>query len=228
MLQRLQPTKNLVFCLLLNVRLKEYHHGKNTFHCIFCQLFCYHFNLGFCKSERRWLTHSARQLLSSSEMITSMGDIIVELDRSKTPITVNNFLRYVDKRSYEDTIFHRIVPEFVVQGGGYDTNFVEKPSFGKIFNESGSGLKNKMYNITMARQAKPHSATRQFFFNMDNNDSLDPGRNWGYTAFGSVVEGYEVLDKMAEVKTDFDPKYGWSDVPVEQVVLIKVIVLPPL
>ncbi|MFT6779399.1 MAG: peptidyl-prolyl cis-trans isomerase A (cyclophilin A) [Paraglaciecola sp.] len=162
------------------------------------------------------------------KMITSMGDIIIELDRSKVPITVNNFLRYVDKRSYEDTIFHRIVPDFVVQGGGYDTKFVEKPSFGQIFNESGSGLKNKMYNITMARQDDPHSATRQFFFNMDNNDSLDPGRNWGYTAFGSVVEGYEVLDKMIEVKTGFDPKYGWSDVPVEQVILIKVIVLPPV
>jgi peptidyl-prolyl cis-trans isomerase A (cyclophilin A) len=162
------------------------------------------------------------------KMVTSVGDIIIELDRSRAPITVNNFLRYVDKRSYEDTIFHRIVPEFVVQGGGYDTNFIEKPSFGKIFNESGNGLKNKMYNITMARQDEPHSATRQFFFNMSNNDSLDPGRNWGYTAFGSVVEGYEVLDKMALVKTDFDPKYGWSDVPVEQVILIKVIVLPPV
>lgn len=162
------------------------------------------------------------------KMVTSMGDIIVELDRSRAPITVNNFLRYVDKRSYEDTIFHRIVPEFVVQGGGYDTNFVEKPSFGKIINESGNGLKNSMYNITMARQDDPHSATRQFFFNMNNNDSLDPGRNWGYTVFGSVVEGYEVLDKMAEVKTGFDPKYGWSDVPVEQVILRKVIVLPPV
>ena len=95
-----------------------------------------------------------------------MGDIIVELDRSRAPITVNNFLRYVDKRSYEDTIFHRIVPDFVVQGGGYDSNFLEKPSFGKIFNESGNGLKNVMYNITMARQDDPHSATRQFFFNM--------------------------------------------------------------
>ena len=162
------------------------------------------------------------------KMITSMGDIIVELDRSRAPITVNNFLRYVDKRSYEDTIFHRIVPDFVVQGGGYDKDFIEKPSFGKIFNESGNGMKNKMYNITMARQDEPHSATRQFFFNMSNNDSLDPGRNWGYTVFGSVVEGYEVLDKMVEVKTDFDLKYGWSDVPVEQVVLLKVLVLPPV
>jgi peptidyl-prolyl cis-trans isomerase A (cyclophilin A) len=162
------------------------------------------------------------------KMVTSMGDIIVELDRSRAPITVNNFLRYVDKRSYEDTIFHRIVPDFVVQGGGYDTQFIEKPAFGKIFNESGNGLKNVMYNITMARQKDPHSATRQFFFNMSNNDSLDPGRDWGYTAFGSVVEGYDVLDKMVAVKTDFDPKYGWSDVPVEQVVLIKVMVLPPV
>jgi peptidyl-prolyl cis-trans isomerase A (cyclophilin A) len=161
------------------------------------------------------------------KMVTSMGDIIVELDRSRAPITVNNFLRYVDKRSYEDTIFHRIVPEFVVQGGGYDTNFIVKPSFGKIFNESGNGLKNKMYNITMAREKDPHSATRQFFFNMDNNDSLDPGRNWGYTVFGMVVEGYEVLDEMAKVKTDFDATYGWPDVPVEQVSLKKVIVLPP-
>jgi peptidyl-prolyl cis-trans isomerase A (cyclophilin A) len=161
------------------------------------------------------------------KMVTSMGDIIVELDRSRAPITVNNFLRYVDKRSYEDTIFHRIVSDFVVQGGGYDSNFLEKPSFGKIFNESGNGLKNVMYNITMARQSDPHSATRQFFFNMSNNDSLNPGKNWGYTAFGSVVEGYEVLDKMAAVKTNFDPKYGWSDVPVEQVILIKVMVLPP-
>ena len=85
------------------------------------------------------------------KMVTSMGDIIVELDRSRAPITVNNFLRYVDKRSYEGTIFHRIMADFVVQGGGYDTNLVEKPSFGKIFNESGNGLKNKMYNITMMR-----------------------------------------------------------------------------
>ncbi len=161
------------------------------------------------------------------KMITNMGDIIVELDRARAPLTVNNFLRYVDKRSYEDTIFHRIVPEFVIQGGGYDTHFVEKPAFAEIFNESGNGLKNKMYNITMARQDKPHSATRQFFFNMGNNDSLDPGRDWGYTVFGSVMEGYEVLDKMSEVKTDFDPNYGWSDVPVEQVILLKVVILPP-
>ena len=162
------------------------------------------------------------------KMVTSMGDIIVELDRSRAPITVNNFLRYVEKRSYEDTIFHRIVADFVIQGGGYDTNFVEKPSFGTIFNESGNGLKNNMYSLTMARQNDPHTANRQFFFNMADNESLNPGRDWGYTVFGAVVEGYEVLDKMLLVKTDFDPKYGWNDVPVEQVVLKKVVILPPI
>lgn len=162
------------------------------------------------------------------KMVTTMGDIIVELDRAKAPITVNNFLRYVSKRSYENTIFHRIIPDFVVQGGGYDTDFIKKPAFGQIYNESGNGLKNKMYNLTMARENDPHTATRQFFFNMNNNDSLDPGRNWGYTVFGSVQEGYEVLDKMAEVKTDYDPKYGWPDVPVEPIILKKVIILPPI
>lgn len=162
------------------------------------------------------------------KMVTSMGDIVVELDRSRAPITVNNFLRYVEKRSYEDTIFHRIVADFIIQGGGYDTNFVEKPSFGTIFNESGNGLKNNMYSLTMARQNDPHTANRQFFFNMSDNESLDPGRDWGYAVFGSVVEGYEVLDKILLVKTDFDPKYGWNDVPVEQVVLKKVLILPPV
>lgn len=160
------------------------------------------------------------------KMVTTMGDIIIELDRSRAPITVNNFLRYVDKRSYEDTIFHRIVPNFAIQGGGYDTNLGQKPSFAKIFNESGNGLKNKMYTITMARQSDPHSASRQFFFNMSDNDSLDPGRNWGYAVFGAVVEGYEILDKMNEVKTDIEPTYGWPDVPVEKIVLKKVVILP--
>jgi peptidyl-prolyl cis-trans isomerase A (cyclophilin A) len=161
------------------------------------------------------------------KLITTMGDFVVELDRSKAPITANNFLRYVDKRSYEGTIFHRVIADFVVQGGGYDKDFAEKPSMGTIFNESGNGLKNTMYSITMARQSDPHSANRQFFFNMNDNESLDPGRTWGYTVFGSVVEGEEVLDKISQVKTDYDQTYGWADVPVEQVVLLKAVILPP-
>lgn len=160
------------------------------------------------------------------KIVTNMGDIIIELDRSRAPITVNNFLLYVDKRSYENTLFHRIEPDFVIQGGGYDIDFNEKPTFAPIFNESGNGLKNKMYNIAMARKNDPHSATRQFFFNMNNNDSLDPGRNWGYTVFGSVQEGYEVLDKIMEVKTDVDPKWGWPNVPIEKVIIQRMVILP--
>ncbi len=160
------------------------------------------------------------------KFITNMGDIIVELDRSRAPITVNNFLLYVEKRSYEDTLIHRVEPDFVIQGGGYDLDFNEKPAYAPIFNESGNGLKNKMYTIAMARKNDPHTATRQFFFNMDNNDSLDPGRNWGYTVFGSVHEGYEVLDKIMEVKTDIDPKWGWPNVPVEKVIIKRVVILP--
>lgn len=159
---------------------------------------------------------------------TSMGDITVELDRSRAPIAVNNFLRYVDKRSYEDTIFHRIVANFVVQGGGYDVDFNEKPSFPDIINESGNGLKNEMYTIAMARQKDPHSSNRQFFFNMNDNVSLDPGRDWGYTVFGYVVEGTDALDAISLVETDYDTTWGWADVPVEPVIIKRVTVLPPV
>lgn len=159
---------------------------------------------------------------------TSMGNIVIELDRRKAPITVNNFLRYVDKRSYEDTIFHRVVPGFVVQGGGYTVDFEEKPSFPEIYNESGNGLKNSLYSVAMARQNDPHTATRQFFFNLDENDSLDPGKNWGYTVFGAVVEGYEVVDAMGAVKTEYKALLGFADAPVEPIILHKVTLLPEL
>ncbi|KXI30273.1 peptidylprolyl isomerase [Paraglaciecola hydrolytica] len=157
---------------------------------------------------------------------TTMGDIIVELNRSKAPLAVNNFLRYALKRGYEGTIFHRVIADFVVQGGGYDEKFATLGSYGNIINESGNGLKNQKYSLAMARQNDPHSANRQFFFNMEDNVSLDPGRDWGYTVFGSVVEGYEVLDKISLTPTDIDPTYGWPDVPVEKVILNKVTILP--
>lgn len=162
------------------------------------------------------------------KMETSMGDIIVELDRARAPITVNNFLRYVDKRSYEDTLFHRIIPDFVVQGGGFDTEYKEKANFAPIFNESGNGLKNTQYSIAMARHSDPHTANRQFYFNMADNESLDPGRRWGYTVFGSVVEGYEVLDKMAQVETHYHAIHRLADAPVKPVILQKVSVLPEI
>jgi peptidyl-prolyl cis-trans isomerase A (cyclophilin A) len=157
---------------------------------------------------------------------TTMGDIIVELNRPKAPLSVNNFLRYALKRGYDDTIFHRVIIDFVVQGGGYDENFASLGSYGNIINESGNGLKNQKYSLAMARQNDPHSANRQFFFNLDDNVSLDPGRDWGYTVFGSVVEGYEILDKISQAPTDVDPTYGWPDVPVEKVMLKRVTILP--
>lgn len=158
---------------------------------------------------------------------TSMGDIIVELDRSKAPITVNNFLRYVSKRAFEDTVFQRVITDFVVQGGAYDKDFNEKPKFAPIINESGNGKKNDMYTIAMAKQKNdPHSADRQFFFNMRDNDSLNPGRKWGYAVFGYAIEGTEVLDEISMVETGVDVKTGNIDVPVVPVVIKKVTVLP--
>lgn len=157
---------------------------------------------------------------------TDMGDIVVELDRRRAPITVNNFLRYVEKGSYDDTIFHRIIPNFAVQGGGYDKDYVAKPSFGTIINESGNGLKNDMYTIAMARQDDPHSANRQFFFNVIDNAFLNPGRDWGYAVFGLVVQGAEVVDAMAQVETAYNMDVGWKDVPVKPLMLKKVTLLP--
>jgi len=157
---------------------------------------------------------------------TNFGDIIVELDRTKAPTTVDNFLLYVSKQSFNDTVFHRIVPGFVVQGGGYGADYRGLPAFPPIVNESGNGMKNKAFSIAMARNNSPHSATRQFYFNVADNDTLDPGRNWGYAVFGEVMEGTEVIEKMAEVETAYNPKLGWRDVPVTPVILIKATIEP--
>ncbi|KXJ60080.1 MAG: peptidylprolyl isomerase [Alteromonas sp. Nap_26] len=159
---------------------------------------------------------------------TTMGDIIVELDRRRAPITVNNFLRYVDKRAYEDTIFHRIVPGFVVQGGGYTADFNGKSNFPDIFNESGNGLTNDLHTIAMARQSEPHTANRQFFFNVNDNTSLNPGRDWGYAVFGVIVEGEDIVDAMSEVETEYSIRLNANNVPIEPIVIKKVTVLPPL
>ena len=158
---------------------------------------------------------------------TTMGDIVVELDRRRAPITVNNFLRYVDKRSYENTIFHRIVPGFVVQGGGYTENFDGKSNFPDIFNESGNGLTNDLHTIAMARQDDPHIANRQFFFNVNDNSTLNPGRDWGYAVFGMIVEGEDIVDAMSEVETEYSIRLNTNNVPIEPIIINKVTVLPP-
>lgn len=157
---------------------------------------------------------------------TSMGIIIVELDRVKAPITVDNFLTYVVTGEYNNTVFHRIVEDFIVQGGGYDEDFTPLKTNGDIVNESGNGLKNEIGTIAMAKENRPHTANRQFFFNINNNTSLDPGRRWGYTVFGAIVEGDEVLEAMAKVNTDYNEALGWENVPIEPVKLIKATLLP--
>jgi peptidyl-prolyl cis-trans isomerase A (cyclophilin A) len=155
-------------------------------------------------------------------METSMGTVEVELNRMRAPITSNNFLRYVLEGEYDGTIFHRVMIAFVVQGGGYTKDIEEKTLYDSILNESGNGLENSFGSIAMARFDDPHSAKRQFFFNMENNTSLDPSsRNWGYTVFGQVISGMDVLQEIAEVETGYSEDLGAEDVPVEVVMLIK-------
>lgn len=157
---------------------------------------------------------------------TSMGVIVVELDRVKAPVTVNNFIEYVVKGEYNNTIFHRIIDDFIVQGGAYDAKFREKKLGKNIINESGNGLKNEFGTIAMAKESRPHTANRQFFFNLADNTTLDPGRKWGYAVFGAIVEGEEVLEAIAKVPTDYHEAMAWEDVPVKPVTLIKATLLP--
>ena len=157
---------------------------------------------------------------------TSMGDIVVELNRMRAPATSNNFLRYVLDGSYNGTIFHRVMPGFVVQGGGYGAEYGDRAEYDPVINESGNGLKNNPGTIAMARHSDPHSATRQFYFNMANNDSLNPSaRSWGYSVFGDVLEGHEVLEAIAAVETGYSEVLDAQDVPLVPVTLIKVSVV---
>ena len=154
------------------------------------------------------------------EFVTNKGIIEVELNRNRAPATVNNFLRYVLDGHYENTIFHRVIAEFVVQGGGYTPEFVEKPVREPVLNESGNGLPNRSGSIAMARYNDPHSATSQFFFNMNNNESLNPNpRSWGYKVFGDVIGGFEVLEQIAAVETGYSEGLDAPDVPLEPIVL---------
>lgn len=218
-----QVIENLVFCLQLN--------DKNRFSIMKKIVVLFLLAIAFsaqANNEKDGSHIQPDNYYPQVKLHTSMGDIVVELDRTKAPITANNFLRYVEKRAFENTIFHRVVADFVIQGGGYDSEFKELPKFPPIYNESGNGLKNDMYSISMARLNDPHSATRQFFFNMGENESLDPGKNWGYTVFGRVIEGDLVLDEINQVETHYMAVIGWADVPVEPVMLLKTTLLPPL
>lgn len=159
------------------------------------------------------------------KFITNMGELIVELDRAKAPITVNNFLSYVVAERYNNTQFHRLEPQFVLQGGGYTTEMESVTEYPPIVNESGNGLKNEQYSISMARQYTPHSGTSQFFFNLGDNKSLDPGRNWGYAVFGYVTSGEEIFEKIETITTGTSPELGWPSFPDKQIIILKIEVL---
>ncbi|WNO60537.1 peptidylprolyl isomerase [Rheinheimera sp. MMS21-TC3] len=168
----------------------------------------------------------ANNLFPKVLISTSLGDIELELDRSRAPITVNNFLSYVKDKRYNNTIFHRLESEYVLQGGGYNTEFKAIVEREPIFNESGNGLKNTFGTIAMARVNDPHSATSQFFFNLKDNPNLDPGSRWGYAVFGRITAGESVLEKIRQQATDVSTELGWPNVPVEPIVIKMITVLP--
>jgi peptidyl-prolyl cis-trans isomerase A (cyclophilin A)/peptidyl-prolyl cis-trans isomerase B (cyclophilin B) len=155
------------------------------------------------------------QALPKVAMKTNMGEIIVELYPEKAPITVENFLQYVKTGFYNGTVFHRIINGFMVQGGGYDKKMQEKKTREPIQNEAKNGLRNLPYTLAMARTRDPHSASAQFFINVNNNRFLDyPGQDgWGYAVFGKVIKGMEVVDKIREVET------GAGDQPKKPVII---------
>lgn len=161
------------------------------------------------------------------KFVTAQGEMIVELDRMRAPITVDNFLTYVVQGKYDNTMFHRVVEDFVVQGGGFKPGFEEIEKGDAIVNESGNGLKNNFGTIAMARERNPHTASSQFYFNANDNDSLDPSpRRWGYAVFGRVVENEELLRTLVDVETHTDEETGYNDVPVEPLILQRVELLP--
>ena len=158
-------------------------------------------------------------------MKTSAGDIKLELNREKAPKTVSNFLSYVEAGHYNGTIFHRVINGFMIQGGGFDKNMNQKPAPDTVANEAANGLKNTTGSIAMARTSDPHSASAQFFINVNDNTFLDyPGQDgWGYCVFGSVVEGMDVVNKIKKVQTG---RAGFhQDVPVEPITIIEVTAL---
>jgi len=165
-------------------------------------------------------------LFPAVRLETSMGEIQVELNRRRAPATVNNFLRYVVAKRYDNTIFHRVMPGFVVQGGGYTEAIEERELFPPIINESGNGLQNLPMTIAMARYDDPHSATNQFYFNLAANSSLDPGsRSWGYAVFGQVIGGQDVVEAIAAVPTGYHEGLDAEDVPLAPVKLISATVV---
>ena len=163
--------------------------------------------------------------MTSVRMTTNKGNITVELDAEKAPKTVANFVEYVNKGHFSNTIFHRVIKDFMIQGGGFEPGMKQKPTDATVENEAKNGLKNDKYTIAMARTSAPHSASAQFFINTKDNAFLNyPGQDgWGYAVFGKVTEGQDIVDQINGVKTTRSGMH--SDVPVDPVIIEKVEVI---
>jgi len=161
----------------------------------------------------------AQQAAPRVKLATSAGDIVVELDAAKAPKTVENFLQYVKDKHYDGTVFHRVIDGFMIQGGGFTAEMQQKPTRAPIPLEASNGLKNDRYTIAMARTGNPNSATSQFFINVKNNDSLNAPNpdGYGYTVFGKVVAGTDVVDKIRAVPTG--NKGGMQNVPLDPIII---------
>jgi peptidyl-prolyl cis-trans isomerase B (cyclophilin B) len=159
--------------------------------------------------------------------IKNYGVITLELDAAKAPKSAENFVSYVKKGHYDNTVFHRVIPGFMVQGGGFEPGMTQKPTGAEIENEANNGLKNVNYTVAMARTSAPHSATAQFFINVSDNGFLNhtapSAQGWGYAVFGKVINGTDIVDKIKAVKTG--RKGFHDDVPLEDVVIEKAVVI---
>jgi peptidyl-prolyl cis-trans isomerase B (cyclophilin B) len=155
------------------------------------------------------------------KLYTNFGVISIELDEGKAPETAANFLRYVEDKHFDNTIFHRVIDGFMIQGGGFEPGMKQKPTREPVKNEANNGLKNDSYTIAMARTSDPHSATAQFFINVADNDFLNftaqSSQGWGYCVFGLVTEGQDVVDRIKKVRTG--SRAGHQDVPQDDVII---------
>jgi peptidyl-prolyl cis-trans isomerase B (cyclophilin B) len=161
--------------------------------------------------------------MSKVKLSTNHGDIVLQLNADKAPETVANFEQYVKEGHYDNTIFHRVISNFMIQGGGFEPGMAQKKTRATIKNEANNGLSNKKGTVAMARTMEPHSASSQFFINVSDNDFLDHTaptvQGWGYTVFGEVVDGMDVVEKIKGVATTM--KAGHQDVPAEDVIIVK-------
>jgi peptidyl-prolyl cis-trans isomerase B (cyclophilin B) len=182
-------------------------------------LLCCAIQPGFAASGKHSLTQDKHKMV---KIHTNLGVITLQLDAEKAPVTVKNFLDYVNSNFYSNTIFHRVIGNFMIQGGGFEPGMMQKKVNAPIKNEAANGLKNDKYTIAMARTGDPHSATAQFFINTGENNSFlnYPGQDgWGYCVFGKVVEGMDIVDAISRVKTG--NKAGFADVPLTDVIITK-------